>query len=334
MEVALAPAGLGDLARYRVELTGYCYRMLGSAFDAEDAVQETLLRAWRGLDGFERRASARTWLYRIATNVCLDMLRGRQRRALPTDLTAPSNADVYLGAPHPETAWVQPAPDGRILPTDGDPAEMATMRETVRLAFVTALQQLPPRQRAVVILRDVLRLTSHEVAHHLDSSVASVNGMLRRARAKLAALDATTAARGDATRLDHRQQALLARYVDAFERYDVDTLMALLHEDSTIAMPPYMLWLSGRTEIARWFRRETSPCHGSRLVRVHANGSPAFAQYHASADGCHHRAFALHVLTMTGARISRVDCFLTPEVFALFDLPRELGGTAVTRSSA
>lgn len=196
---------------------------------------------------------------------------------------------------------------GKSSPRTATPAEMATRRETVRLAFVTALQQLPPRQRALIVLRDVLQMTSHEVAHHLNSSVASVNGMPRRARAKLAALDETTAALGDATGLDQQQQALLSRYVGAFERYDVETLIALLHEDATIAMPPYMLWLSGRTEIARWFRRDTSPCHGSRLVRVHANGSPAFAQYHASADGCHHRAFALDVLTVTEARISRVD---------------------------
>jgi RNA polymerase sigma-70 factor (ECF subfamily) len=205
------------------------------------------------------------------------------------------------------------------------------MRETVRLAFITALQQLPPRQRAVVILRDVLRMTSHEVAHQLDSSVASVNGMLRRARAKLAAIDQTPATRGGSPELDAQQQALLTRYVDAFERYDVDRLVALLHEDATMAMPPYMLWLSGTAEIARWFRRPTSPCPGSCLVPVHANGSPAFAQYHASPDGGPHQAFAIQVLTLTRARISRIDCFLSRDLFTLFDLPRELSCPAPWR---
>jgi RNA polymerase sigma-70 factor, ECF subfamily len=324
MATASARTDPGELNPYRVELTGYCYRMLGSAFDAEDAVQETLLRAWRSLDGFEGRASVRAWLYRIATNVCLDMLRGRQRRALPTDLVAPSTADVLPGAPHPEEVWVQPAPDGRVLPVSSDPADVAALRETVRLAFVTALQQLPPRQRAVVILRDVLRMSSLEVADQLDSSVASVNGMLRRARAKLPTIDATTAARLDATRLDEQRQILLTRYVEAFERYDVDRLVALLHEDATVTMPPHMLWLSGRAEITRWFHRDASPCRGSRLVPVHANASPAFAQYHTSPDGGPHRAFAIHVVALTEARIGRIDFFLTPNAFALFDLPAEL----------
>jgi RNA polymerase sigma-70 factor (ECF subfamily) len=322
-----------ELTRYRMELTGYCYRMLGSAFDADDAVQETLVRAWRSLDRFEGRASLRAWLYRIATNACLDILRGRQRRALPVDITAPSTAEATLGAPLPEAVWVQPVPDGRVLPTGADPADLATMRDTVRLAFITALQQLPPRQRAVLILRDVLKMTSDEAAEQLDASVASVNGMLRRARAKLATIGEPNSHK---TRLDDEQDALLARYVDAFERYDVDALLVLLHEDATLSMPPFTLWLRGRIEIARWLSRAVNPCPNSRLVRVSANGSPAFAQYHAPVDGGHgglHRAFALQVLTLNESRISRIDFFLTPSLFALFDQPIELGPPALTSAS-
>jgi RNA polymerase sigma-70 factor (ECF subfamily) len=332
------PESLDD---HRVELTGYCYRMLGSAFDADDAAQETLMRAWRSLDRFEGRSSLRAWLYRIATNVCLDILRGRQRRALPIDVSAASTAEAALDAPLAEAVWVQPVPDGRVLPIDGDPAELAAARDTIRLAFVTALQQLSPRQRAALILRDVLRMTSVEVAEQLDASVASVNGLLRRARAKLATLGRSTT---DAHQLglwpnrsypglDDEQRALLTRYVDAFERYDVDALVALLHEDATLSMPPFAVWLRGRTEVALWFSREASPCRGSHLIRVSANGSPAFAQYHPSADGGSYRAFALQVLTLTGNRITGIDHFLTPGLFALFDLPIDLAGPALSPAS-
>src|SRR5262247_4559372 len=176
----------GELERYRMELTGYSYRMLGSAFDAEDAVQETMVRAWRNFDQFEGRAALRSWLYRIATNVCLDMLGGRQRRARPMDLASPQPAEAnLLGAPLPETTWILPIPDGRVLATESDPAELAVARESIKLAFVAALQHLPPKQRAVLILREVLRWQATEVAELLETSVASVNSALQRARATL-----------------------------------------------------------------------------------------------------------------------------------------------------
>src|SRR6266542_681045 len=239
---ALPPADVeSQLERYRRELTAYCYRMLGSAFEAEDAVQETLLRAWRSFDRFEGRAALRSWLYRIATNVCLNMLSASQRRARPMDLGPASTAEATLGSELPEATWIGPVPDGRILPTDGDPAEVAESRETIRLAFVAALQRLPPPQRAVLILREVLRWKAVEVAELLGTSVASVNSALQRARSKLAAadLEATEAYQP----LDDEQRVLLARYVDAFERYDLESLTSLLHEDATWSMPPYELWL-------------------------------------------------------------------------------------------
>ncbi|MGH9036864.1 MAG: RNA polymerase subunit sigma-70, partial [Acidimicrobiia bacterium] len=203
-----------DLEQHRRELTGYCYRMLGSLFEAEDAVQETLVRAWKGSDTFEGRSAVRSWLYRIATNVCLDMLRSRQRRALPVDLGPASTADAFKGETRPEHAWVSPVPDTRVLPDDGDPAELAAARETIRLAFITALQHLPARQRAVLILREVLRWQATEVAELLDTSVASVNSALQRARATLATVDPDARAR---TAVDSDQRELLARYVAAFE---------------------------------------------------------------------------------------------------------------------
>ena len=239
-----------ELEEYRRELTGYCYRMLGSVFDADDAVQETMLRAWRGIDGFEGRSAARSWLYRIATNVCLDMLRSRQRRARPMDLGPSSTAESPIGPVLPEQAWVQPIPDGRVLPGDGDPAELAAQRDSVRLAFVAALQHLPARQRAVLILREVLRWQAAEVADLLDTSVASVNSALQRARATLAARDAAVSSPQP---VSAGQQDLLARYVDAFQRYDIDSLVSLLHEDVIMSMPPYDFWLRGPANVARWF---------------------------------------------------------------------------------
>ncbi len=210
------------LDEHRRALTGYCYRMLGSAFEADDAVQETMVRAWRAIDTFEGRSTMRSWLYRIATNVCLDLLRGRQRRARPMDLGPASTTEAFRGAMLPESAWVQPIPDGRVLPEDGDPAEVAAARESVRLAFVTALQHLPARQRAVLILREVLRWQATEVAELLDTTVASVNSALQRARATLAERDLSAASTGP---IDPAQEALLARYVDAFERYDITSLV-------------------------------------------------------------------------------------------------------------
>ena len=231
-----------DLEQYRRELTGYCYRMLGSAFEADDAVQETMVRAWKGFEGFEGRSAVRSWLYRIATNVCLDMLRGRQRRALAMDLGPAGRADAFHGATREENAWVTPIPNGRVLPDDGDPAAVAAAKESIRLAFVTALQHLPARQRAVLILREVLRWHATEVAELLDTTVASVNSALQRARATLSALD--TGASQSLTVTD-AQRAMLDRYVDAFERYDITSLVSLLRDDVVMSMPPYDFWLSG-----------------------------------------------------------------------------------------
>jgi len=248
--------------------------MLGSAFDAKDAVQETLLRAWRSLDRFEGRAALRTWLYRITTNVCLDMLNGKARRTRPMDLTPASTADTPLGDALPETTWILSIPDSRVLPDDADPAEVVVSRETIRLAFVAALQHLPPRKRAVLILREVLRWKATEVAELLGTTVASVNNSLQRARSTLAATD--VAATDASAPVDDQQRALLTRYVDAFQRYDLESLTALLREDATWSMPPYELWLQTHDEIRRWCLGPGIGCRGSRLVPTAANGSPAF----------------------------------------------------------
>ena len=248
-----------QLEEYRRELTGYCYRMLGSAFDAEDAVQETMVRAWRNLDRFEGRSALKSWLYRIATNVCLDMLSGKERRARPLELGPPGTADSPLTT-LPETAWLEPIPDGRVLPSDGDPAELAQQRETLRLAFVAALQHLAPQQRAVLILREVLRWRASEVAELLETSVASVNSALQRARASLDATELTPSE--PLQPLDEEQQEFLTRYVEAFQHYDMEALTELLHEDAKQTMPPYELWLLGREEILRFWTGPGAGCRG------------------------------------------------------------------------
>ena len=309
-----------DLEAHRRELTGYCYRMLGSGFEAEDAVQETMVRAWRGVDRFEGRAALRSWLYRIATNVCLDMVRGPQRRARPMDLGPSSTADSVLGSGLPEHTWVQPVQDARVLPADGDPAEVAEARDTIRLAFVAALQHLPPRQRAVLILREVLRWHAGEVAELLGTSVASVNSALQRARATLAEVHVD---RSDPSSLDADQQELLARYVDAFERYDITSLVSLLHEDATFSMPPYPLWLQGHVEISRWYLGQGIGCRGSKLVATSANGCAAFGSYKPAGQGVL-EPFALQVVEVSGGRISALHHFLGPELFVAFGLPSRL----------
>ncbi|MDZ5442651.1 sigma-70 family RNA polymerase sigma factor [Micromonospora sp. 4G57] len=310
----------GDLEEFRVELTGYAYRLLGSPFDAEDAVQETLLRAWRGLDRFDGRSSLRTWLYRILTNVCLDQLRGRGRRALPMDLGAPAApVAASLGEPGPVGDWLEPIPDAAVLP--GDPAELAVARESVRLAFVAALQHLPPRQRAVLILRDVLRWHADEVAELLGASVAAVNSALQRARATLA--DVPEAGRPAGADLDDEHRDLLDRYVDTFARYDIDALVALLREDAVQSMPPYPMWLRGAVDIGQWLVGPGADCRGSRLVPIAANGGPAVAQYRPDPDGGH-RAFSIQLLEFSGGRISRLTHFLQPGLFPRFGLPLRL----------
>jgi RNA polymerase sigma-70 factor (ECF subfamily) len=307
------------LEQHRAELTAYAYRMLGSPFDAEDAVQETFVRAWRSLDRFEGRASLRSWLYRIATNVCLDMLNSRQRRARPMDL-GPAGEPVAENLHElPEVTWIQPVPDSLVVP-DGDPAEVAAARESIRLAFVAALQHLPPRQRAVLILCEVLRWQASEVAELLEVSVASVNSALQRARATLASANATAAT--TSTELGDEDRELLARYVTAFERYDMNALTSLIKEDATQSMPPYDLWLHGRDDIFAWWWGPGIGCRGSRLVpTTAANGSPAYGQYKPSESGGY-EPWALQVLELENGRIGELTFFLDTEtVFPLFGLP-------------
>jgi RNA polymerase sigma-70 factor (ECF subfamily) len=310
---------VAQLEEHRVGLTGYCYRMLGSAFEAEDAVQETLVRAWRSFDGFEGRAALRSWLYRIATNVCLDMLNGRERRARPMDLGPAGEPDAANLNTRAEATWIQPMPDGRVVP-EGDPAEVAVARDTIRLAFVAALQHLPPRQRAVLILCEVLRWKASEVAELLDTSIASVNSALQRARATLEAINMSDA---NATSADEVDAALLARYVEAFEHYDMDALTALIHEDATQSMPPYDLWLSGREDILRWWVGPGAGCRGSRVIpTLTANGAPAFGQYKPSETGEGYEPWALQVLEISDGRIVEFTFFLdTDTLFPLFGLP-------------
>jgi RNA polymerase sigma-70 factor (ECF subfamily) len=322
--VSLAQGDVAErLELYRRELTGYCYRMLGSPFEAEDAVQETLLRAWKAFDRFEGRAALRSWLYRIATNVCLDMLGARERRARPMDL-GPAREPVADNLNTlPEVTWIEPAPDGLVVP-DGDPAEVAVARETIRLAFVAALQHLPPRQRAVLILCEVLRWQASEVAELLETSVASVNSALQRARATLEVRDMSPTEQEPA--MDEAERELLARYVDAFERYDMDALTTLIHEDATQSMPPYDLWLTGREDIFTWWLGPGVGCRGSRVIpTVAANGSPAFGQYKPSESGSGFDPWALQVLEVEDGRIVELTFFLdTERVFPLFGLPPRL----------
>ena len=319
------PAGELDreLEQYRRELTAYCYRMLGSAFEAEDAVQEAFIRAWRGFDRFEGRSALRSWLYRIATNVCLDMLNGRERRARPMDL-GPAREPVESNlSTLPETTWIEPIPDGLVTP-EGDPAEVAVAHETIRLTFVAALQNLPPRQRAALILCEVLRWQATEVAELLETSVASVNSALQRARATLAA--GNVSAGDPSPPLSEADQALLARYVEAFERYDIESLTALIREDATQSMPPYDLWLRGRDDIFRWWFGPGIGCRGSRVIpTVAANGSPAFGQYKPSATGDGYEPWALQVVELSAGRIRELTFFLdTEKLFPLFGLPARL----------
>jgi RNA polymerase sigma-70 factor (ECF subfamily) len=313
----------GDLEQHRRELTAYCYRMLGSPFEAEDAVQDTLLRAWRGLDRFEGRAAVRSWMYRIATNVCLDMLNGRQRRARPMDLGPARSPDGPIGDQQPEVFWIEPMPDGSVV-SDGDPAAVAESRETIRLAFIAALQRLPARQRAVLILCEVLRWKATEVAELLETTTASVNSALQRARATLDASDLTA---GDPVpSLDESHRELLARYVAAFEAYDMEALTSLIREDASQSMPPYELWLKGREDILRWWVGKGAGCRGSRVIAaIAANGAPAFGQYKPSETGSGFDPWALQVLEITDGRIGELSFFLdTDHVFPLFGLPAHL----------
>lgn len=315
----LAPAQ-EEIEQYRGELRGYCYRMLGSTFDADDAVQETMVKAWQALDRFEGRSSTRSWLYRIATNVCLDSLRAKKRRALPMDLTGPGSASSDVGSPLPQEIWIEPVPDRDLV---GDPALSVVSRDTVRLAFVAALQHLPPRQRAVLILREVLCWQASEVAELLDTTVASVNSALQRARATLGerGLDDTS----PAIPLQDGERELLARYVSAFEAYDIPSLVSLLSEDAGFSMPPLPLWLRGPEDVAAFYLGTGSACRGSRLVPTSANGCPAFGHYKPSPDGDGYLPWALQVVEMSGGRLVHLHHFLdTAALFPRFGLPDRL----------
>jgi len=319
--VAVAPAP-GELEQHRRELTAYCYRMLGSPFDAEDAVQESFVRAWRSRDGFQGRSSLRSWLYRIATNVCLDMVKSRERRARPMDLGPAREPLASNLNTRSEATWIEPIPETLIAP-EGDPADVAIAREAVRLAFVAALQHLPSRQRAVLILREVLRWEATEVAELLDTSVASVNSALQRARATLASRNLSSE---DAPRtLKEADRALLERYVAAFEGYDIEALTSLIQKDAIQSMPPYDMWLRGRDDILAWWLGPGIGCRGSRVIPVGlANGSPAFGQYKPSPQGGY-EPWSLQVIEIEGGAISELTFFLdTERLFPLFGLPPRL----------
>jgi RNA polymerase sigma-70 factor, ECF subfamily len=311
---------VAQLEAHRPALTGHCYRMLGSAFDAEDAVQDTMVRAWRSLDRFDGRSSLRTWLYRIATNVCLDALAHRATRMRPMEERAVGSVEDPLES-RPRTHWLEPIPDARALPTDADPFELTALRQSTRLAFVAALQHLPPRQRAALLLTEVLGWSAAEVAESLGTSVAAVNSALQRARATLGNRDIG----GSEALLSKTQSGLLDRYVDTFHRYDVDGLVALLREDATLSMPPYTLWLRGPHAIRAWLLGRGIGCRGSRLVPTAACGSPAFGQYRPAGDDAILQPWALIVLELAGDRIAGWNAFLdTEKLFPLFGLPPSL----------
>jgi RNA polymerase sigma-70 factor, ECF subfamily len=319
MESVAQKTQFAELEQHRRELTAHCYRMLGSPFEAEDAVQETLLRAWKSLDRFEGRSSLRSWLYRIATNVCLDLLEGKERRARPMDL-GPAGEPVIENLHTPDVPWLQPVPDSLVA----DPAEAVASRETIRLAFVAALQHLPPRQRAVLILCEVLRWKASEVAELLETTTASVNSALQRARATLEQVELTPE-----TTSGEADRELLERYVKAFEDYDVDALTELIHEDATQSMPPFDLWLDGREDIFTWWFGPGIGCKGSRVVPAGstANGSPAYGQYKPSETGDGYVPWALMVLEVSGDRIAEFTFFLDVEtLFPLFGLPLRFEG--------
>ena len=301
-----------ELEQYRRELTGYCYRMLGSAFEAEDAVQETMLRAWRSLHRFEGRAALKSWLYRIATNVCLDSIGGREKRARPMDLGPAGAPGVENLNERSEVTWITP------LPT---PEETAEQRETLRLAFVAALQHLPAKQRAALILCEVLKWQASEAAELLAKSVASINSELKRARATLATVEPAAP-----DELDAETRALLDRYVAAFEAYDIDRLTDLLHEDAIQSMPPFDLWLEGRDDIFTWWFGPGLACQGSKLIPVGSvNGMPAWAQYKPDPENGGHAPWSLMVVEPSGGRIREMTFFLdTKSLFPLFDLPDHL----------
>lgn len=321
MSVPVGETVVDQLEQHRRELTGYCYRMLGAGTEAEDAVQETMLRAWQAADRFEGRSSVRTWLYRIATNVCIDMGRSPQRRARPTDMGPARAPEVAsLADVLPEHAWITPIADRAVLDLDADPAEVAAARDTIRLAFISALQHLLATQRAALVLCDVLRWPAAEAAELLETSTPAINSALQRARATLGAKPPTA----PTPVLSAEQEVLLARYVDAFERYDMDAITALVHDDVIQTMPPYAMWLQGVEDLVTWWTGPGAECRGSRLLATWANGCPAFGQYRPDPDGGH-RPWALQVLELRDGRIEAIHAFLdTGDSFARFGFPDHL----------
>jgi len=329
----LTPPLEDDLERLRPALTGYCYRMLGSGAEAEDAVQEAMLRAWKRADSLQERAALKSWLFRISTNVCLDQIAERKRRAVPVQLGDPGTADSPLGEPRPESEWVLPIADGQVIDPAAGPAERAAERESLRLAFVAALQHLPARQRVVLVLREVLRWSAKEVAELLDASVASVNSALQRARAtldELALEDAAAPARPSAE--DERR--LLEQYLEAFAEYDIDRIVALLRYDVVFDMPPLPLWVRGPDEVARFMLGPGGACRGSKVVGLAANGCPAFASYKPDPESGYWLPWSLTVLEPVsggegdGAAVAGVrnflQPFLSPALFRSFGLPERL----------
>jgi RNA polymerase sigma-70 factor (ECF subfamily) len=311
-----------QIEAHRPELTGYCYRMLASPFEAEDAVQETMLRAWRSLERFEGRSALRSWLYKIATNVCLDMLSGRSRRATPMDLGPAREPVAENLAMRGEATWVEPIRDDAL--GGADPAELAVRGETIRLAFVAALQHLPPRQRTALILCEVLRWKASEAADLLETSTASVNSALQRARETVQSSEIDAGDVG--TALAEPEQEFLERYVAAFEAYDMDALKAVIAEDASQSMPPYDLWLQGREDVLVWMLGPGHECRGSKLLPApRANGCVAFGQYKPSASGEGYEPWALQVLEMSGdGLVGRLTFFLdTERLFPMFGLPSQ-----------
>jgi RNA polymerase sigma-70 factor (ECF subfamily) len=305
-----------NIEEHRRALTGHCYRMLGSAAEADDAVQDTMLRAWRGLAQFDGRSSLRTWLYRISTHVCLDALAARSRRERPIEAGPQGKVDDPLES-RPRTHWIEPIPDAAVLPEDADPATKVMLRQSIRLAFIAALQRLPPRQRAVLLLTEVLDFSAAEVAATLDTSIAAANSALQRARATLALHPHSAAP----PVLAKAEAELLDRYVAAFERYDIAALTALLTQEAVLSMPPYTLWLRGPDAIATWLGGRGALCRGSRLILTTACGSPAFGQYRQGGA----QPWALIVLELAGDRVTAMTSFLdTGAVFPRFDLPAAL----------
>ena len=328
-EASGQPDGVGDFeqltSRYRPELLAYCYRMLGSIDESEDLVQDTYLRAWRYFDRFEGRSSARAWLYKIATSACLTALQTRKRRPLPSGLSAPSDAaDVPLAAAELRIPWLQPAPDTILHATTADPAVVVSLRSTVRLAFITALQHLSARQRAVLVLRDVLGWRANDVASMLDTSTAAVNSALQRARAQLSAVGPIPDDLGEPPEPEIR--ALLDRYVAAFEHADVAGLAELLRADVELEMPPVPTWFTGRDAVCGFIGAAVLGTPGQwRLVDTRANGSPAFAVYRRGADNLYH-AYGISALTLIGERIARIVVFADAGLVARFGLPDVVTG--------